>query len=192
MMCTNRAVGLVLLALLMAYPRAAPAGQVVPPSDKAPPQSAPIPVHSLDQLAGLSWMELEQLYRSAAPGTAPEGFARGRVVYPPEEPLAGVKAWSAGLFWRGKHFNASEGMLVNQWLGLRAIRARVSPGPSWLDGQPALILDYADTSRWWTDVRDEMREVSPGVYVGAMYLRRCPAPQLKLFFLLEAKTRNCP
>lgn len=192
MVSMNRRVDLVTLAFLIAFPRAASAGQGESATDLTLPQSTTTSVRSLDQLAGLSWGELEALYRSATPGNVPEGFARGRVVYPPGTPLSGVKAWSAGLLWQGKHFNSSEGMLINQWLGLRAIRARVSPGPSWLDGQPALILDYAETSWWWADVRDEMREVSPGLYVGAMYLRRCPEPQLKLLFLLEAKAPHCP
>jgi hypothetical protein len=81
-------------------------------------------------------------------------------------------------------------MLVNQWAGVRAIRASVCPGPSWLDGKPAIILDYSATSRVWSDVRDEMREVSPGLYLGAMYLRRCPEPRLKLYFVLQ--TCACP
>ncbi len=41
-------------------------------------------------------------------------------------------------------------------------------GESLLDGQPALILDYSK-SRLWPDVRDEEREVSPGLYLGIMY-----------------------
>ena len=131
---------LVLLALTLPQP-----GQARPDS------LADLPACSLEQLANLPWSELERIYRGAAPGTVPSGFARGRVVYPPETPLAGIKAGTASWFWRGKHFCATESTLVNQWLGLRAIRARTGTGPSWLDGRPALILDYADTSWWWRD-----------------------------------------
>lgn len=151
----------------------------------AAPAQVP-PVCCLDQLACLSWCELEQLYRQAHPGPIPDGFARGRVFYPPCEPHGQRKEATAGVFWRGKHFSACDGTLVNQWLGLKAIRARVYVGPSWLDGHPALILDYCGTSHLWADVRDEMREVAPGLYLGAMYLRRCPGPHLKLFFALQA------
>jgi hypothetical protein len=150
------------------------------------PEGGPPPICSLEQLACLPWCELEQLYRHAAPGAMPDGFARGRVVYPPCEPRGHAKARTAAMFWHGKHFFPCDSTLINQWLGVRAIRARVYPGPSWLDGRPALILDYCGTSHLWADVRDEMREVAPGLYVGAMYLRRCPEPHLKLFFLLEA------
>jgi hypothetical protein len=133
----------------------------------------------------LSWHDLECLYRQADPGRIPDGFVPGRVVYCPDAFLGKVKAGAARLVWKGKHFSAEEQSLVNQWCGLRAIRATVSYGTSWLDGKPAIILDYSDTSRVWSDVRDEMREVSPGVYIGAMYLRRCPEPRLKLFFILR-------
>jgi hypothetical protein len=149
------------------------------------------PACSLEQLAACPWPELERLYRQAAPGAIPNGFARGRVVYPACEPFGGAKAQAASLVWRGKHFCTTDGTLINQWLGVRAIRARVGYGPSWLDGRPAIILDYACTSRRWADVRDEMREVGPGVYLGAMYLRRCPEPRLKLFFILEAEPSEC-
>jgi hypothetical protein len=121
----------------------------------------------------------------------PHGFARGRVVYPCQDRLGNLKSRIARVLWRGKDFCATEQMLVNRWLGLRAIEATVSYGPSWLDGKPSLILDYSGTSRIWADVRDEMREVCPGVYVGAMYLRRCPQPKLKVFFILQAACPCC-
>jgi hypothetical protein len=149
------------------------------------------PACSLEQLAAMPWSELEGLYGQAAPGAIPDGFARGRVVYPPGERLGGAKAHAAGLLWHGKHFCAADGTLVNQWLGVRAIRARVCYGPSWLDGRPSIILDYSETSRRWADVRDEMREVAPGLYVGAMYLRRYPEPRLKLLFVLELEPGGC-
>jgi hypothetical protein len=144
----------------------------------------------LEQLASLPWCELERLYRQAEPGTIPEGFARGRVRYCPEKRFAGARARVAGALWRGKHFCADDATLINQWLGIKAIRARVGYGPSWLDGKTSIILDYQGESRVWSDVRDEMRQVAPGLYLGAMYLRRCPEPSLKLFFCLEAQC--CP
>jgi hypothetical protein len=136
-------------------------------------------------LTRMSWVELECIYREAEPGRIPNGFARGRVVYCPNAFLAGAKSSASHVLWQGKYFCAEEGTLVNQWLGVRAIHATVAHGTSWCDGKPAIILDYSGTSRVWSDVRDEMREISPGVYLGAMYLRRCPEPRLKLYFVLR-------
>jgi hypothetical protein len=111
---------------------------------------------------------------------------RGRTIYPPHRALAEARGRIANTFWKGKHFFPECNTLVNQWLVGRALCARTSLGESWLDGRPAQVLDYADTAWLWRDVRDEMREVAPGLYVGAMYLRRCPEPRLKLMFVLEA------
>ena len=83
--------------------------------------------------------------------------------------------------------SAAPAALINQFRGLRFIRANVALGDSWLDGRPAHVLDYQKTSLIWNDVRDEAREVSPGVYLGAMYLRRCPEPRLKVMFVLETE-----
>jgi len=159
--------------------------------DQAAAGSRPsAPVQCLDQLAALSCCELEELYRQSAAGTIPNGFARGRVVYCCDKRFAAARSRMSRTLWHGKHFCAEDGTLVNQWLGVKAIHARVSYGPGWLDGKPSIILDYAGESRVWADARDEMREVAPGLYVGAMYVRRCPEPKLKLFFCLEAQ--SCP
>jgi hypothetical protein len=143
------------------------------------------PVYRMEDLVHLSWADLDCIYRQAEPGGIPHGFAQGRVVYCPDAFLAGPKSGLTHVLWRGKYFCPEEGTLVNQWSGIRAIHATVSPGPSWLDGKPDIILDYSATSRIWSDVRDEMREISPGIYLGAMYLRRCPEPRLKLYFVLK-------
>ncbi len=131
--------------------------------------------------------ELEQIYRQAKCGNIPVGFARGRIVLCPNEPFAAAKSRTAELLWQGKHFCA-DGSLINQWLGVRAIRAKVDYGPSWIDGGNSIIMDYQGTSRVWNDVRDEMREVAPGLYLGAMYRRGYPQPKFKLFFVLQIES----
>jgi hypothetical protein len=141
---------------------------------------------SLRQLARWDWHRLEELYRQSDAGPVPVGFARGRAIYPPDRPLHGLNAVTTRLLWRGKDFDPDGGALVNRWLGFEAIRARVYLGPSWLDGKPSIVMDYCGTSRVWRDVRDELREVAPGLYLGIMYRRRCPRPQFRMFFALEA------
>jgi len=143
------------------------------------------PVYTLNDLSNRSWCELEGIYRSAVPGAAPCGFYRGHVVFRPHDFLAGPRSAITNYSWQGKHFENNT--LINQFRGVRMIRANVAPGESWLDGRPAHILDYQKTSLLWFDVRDETREVSPGVYVGAMYLRRFHEPKLKVLFILEAE-----
>src|SRR5947209_2146509 len=104
--------------------------------------SCPGPALTLDRLALVSRAELEQLYAQSEPGTIPEGFLRGRPIYCPDTRLAGAKSKMTGAVWRGKVFDPCEGILVNQWRGLRAIRAEVGYGVSWADGRPSIVMDY--------------------------------------------------
>jgi hypothetical protein len=53
--------------------------------------------------------------------------------------------------------------------GLNAIIAKVYKGESWLDGKECIVLDYSDTSLVAQWIRDEIREISPGIYLGKVY-----------------------
>src|SRR5262245_48187211 len=141
---------------------------------------------SLEELAHLSYADLEQLYRTAQPGAIPCGYTSGRAIYCPDKALSKVRSKITRLVWHGKDFHA-DGTLVNQWSGVKAIRARVDYGTSWLDGGPSIIMDYRGMSRVWSDVRDELREVAPGLYLGAMYRCRGAEPKCIMYFALEAK-----
>jgi hypothetical protein len=157
-------------------------------------QTAPAanPTLSLEQLTCMSWEDLEQIYRQAVAGTIPAGYARGRAIYCPGAFLSPARSKITKTIWHGKLFCPADSTLVNQWcLGIRAIRARVASGPSWLDGEPAIIMDYCGMSHVWNEVRDEIREVAPGLYLGVMYRRKAAQPQRKMFFALEL-TPPCP
>jgi len=150
------------------------------------PPPANGPALSLDYLVHMSRCDLERLYRQAPPGTVAEGYARGRAIRWPGTTLTAPMSRATRLLWRGKIFHNSEGRLVNQWCcGIRAITARVDYGPSWLDGQPSIIMDYSQTSHVWSNVRDEIREVAPGLFLGIMYHRKCPEPKFVMYFALE-------
>jgi hypothetical protein len=73
--------------------------------------------------------------------------------------------------WQGKVFDAKAGLLRNHILplGLKAIIARVFKGPSLLDGKECIVLDYSETSLVASHVRDEIREIEPGFYLGKVY-----------------------
>lgn len=142
----------------------------------------------MDRLARMSWPELEALYRAAPAGAIPQGYLRGRAIYCSDSRFAGVQSRVSRAFWHGKVFDSDSETLVNQWCGFRAVRAAVSYGPSWLDGGTSIIMDYRSMSRIWSDVRDEVREVAPGLYLGRMVRRTACGPQFKLYFALEA----CP
>ena len=143
--------------------------------------------YCFDELVRMNWCQLEGIYRQATPGRAPSGFAQGRTIFCSDAPLAGVKNNMSQLMWKGKHFCAEDSTLVNQWCGIKAIHAHVYEGTSWLDGKPAVIFDYRGTSKIWAHMRDETREIAPGLWLGMMHEDRCPEPKLKLFFVLKGQ-----
>jgi hypothetical protein len=162
----------------------------LPVAAQEPAPCLPEPL-SLERLACMSWPELEALYRQAPPGVLPGGYARGRAVYGGDTKFIGPRSKMTRCLWHGKHINVTDCTLINQWLGIKAVKARVSYGTSWLDGQPSIIMDYRDTSWVWRDVRDEVREVAPGLYVGLMFRCRCEEPKLSMYFVLD-KPPGCP
>ena len=147
---------------------------------------SPAPVATLEDLARLSAPQLEALYRQSPPGPVPPGKVRGLALYPDARfPLAKSKA--ARVAWQGKVFSPETGTAVNRFFGLRAIKGKVYAGSSWLDGAPAMILDYEGTSRIYGNYRDEIRQVAPGLYLGLMYDRTTSPPGFKMYFAFDSR-----
>lgn len=127
---------------------------------------------SVDDLTSMSQQQLDDAFRNSAPGEMPDGDAIGTAVVAPgtqiESPVQYLAHWLA---WRGKVVYRARGYLVNKVspLELHLFKARVYVAPSWFDGAPAIILDYSKTSLLASKVRDEIREVSPGVYLGIVF-----------------------
>jgi hypothetical protein len=155
----------------------------------APLSARESPILSLDQLAHMTWPELERLYREADAGAIPQGYAAGKAIYNPCSPFAGLHSRVTGALWHGKVFDNTDCSLVNQWAGFRAIHARVAYGPSCLDGKNSIVMDYGETSLVWADVRDEVREVAPGLYLGRMVRRKKCGLEFQFFFVLQACCR---
>ena len=124
------------------------------------------------------------LYRGGTPATIAPGPIRGVVLSRTGTSLAGPLARGGRAIWQGKVFRP-DCTAVNRFFGMRMVEGRLSQGPSWHDGQPALILDYEHTSRIYGKYRDEIREVAPGLYLGLMYDRTTSPPTFVRFFALE-------
>ncbi|GEK46385.1 hypothetical protein HPA02_06680 [Bisbaumannia pacifica] len=128
---------------------------------------------------GLSRERLDDLYRQAAPGPMPRGETRGTPIVT-GSPFARAYARFARLFaWQGKVFDmfaedGSAGVLVNKVtpFGLSFVVAKVYRGESWMDGKATIVIDYSSTSFFFRAVRDEIREVAPGIYLGKVWLGR--------------------
>ncbi len=139
----------------------------------------------MSDLVRMPKSELEALYLASPPASAPSGFVPGRAIKNPGSRFTVANARATRLVWQGKIFR-DDGTMINRLFGgAKAIPADVYHGESLIDGQPSLILDYSG-SKLWPDVRDEIREVEPGLYLGVMYKGR-PNAQQKMFFTLDAR-----
>ncbi|MDQ0850507.1 hypothetical protein QFZ65_002445 [Arthrobacter sp. B3I9] len=116
--------------------------------------------------------ELDDLFRRSPAGRIPVGDGEGTFIIAPASPVAAAAASLARrVAWQGKIFDSGTGTLRNKVgpLGTPAIAAKVYYGPSRFDANEAIILDYSGTSRVARWIRDEIREVAPGVFLGMVY-----------------------
>ena len=124
------------------------------------------------QLLKMSQRELDALFSAHDAGPIPDGEAKGTAIIAPGTAGSEKIAELINIFgWQGKVFDAKAGLLQNHILatGLKAIIARVYKGPSLLDGKECIVLDYSDTSLVASHVRDEIRQIEPGFYLGKVY-----------------------
>ncbi len=162
-------------------------------------------VRTLDDLARLGARELRELY---AAGSVPDSIAAldgdlvGRMLAVVRldrgAPLRVIAAGArARLFpWAGKSFHADNettGMGINR-VKLAGTR-RLFPfatrvGPSVLDDEPAIILDYDQPENPMPIrmIHDEVREVAPKIFLGPAAVKRSKGrPVVVLWFALHAE-----
>ena len=165
--------GFAAAAVLAAVPEASAGDNAV---------SSPAP-QTMQQLVRMPAADLSALYAMSPAAPVPSGFVPGRAIKNPGSWTTVANARATRLVWQGKIFR--DGTMINRFGPVKAIPADVYVGESWVDGRPALIFDYG-RSKLWPDVRDEVREVSPGLYLGIMYKGKAQ-PEQKMFFTLDAR-----
>ena len=156
---------------------------------------------NLAALRSMSYEELDALYRR---GKRPaklsdlDGDGKGAMLAwrsPRTGPLAALLKSlgdSTGFPWRGKTFRAHNGsgeginrvslFGKRQWFPF-ATRFDASI----LDGQPTFVLDYGSPKNppLIRSIVDELREVSPGLYMGPAALKIGGRPRHVLFFAVS-------
>lgn len=128
--------------------------------------------YDIPQLLAMSQQQLDDLFRASPSGDIPNGSAKGTAIIAPGTKFSKPIAEVINIFgWQGKTFDAAKGLLKNKILafGVEAIVAKVYKGPSWLDGKECIVLDYSDTSLVAHYIRDEIRLIGPGFYLGKVY-----------------------
>lgn len=124
------------------------------------------------QLLQTSQTDLDALFSSVESGSIPDGQANGTVIIAPGTRFSDKIAKMFNIFvWQGKVFDSQAGMLFNRILpiGIIAVCARVYKGPSWLDGKECIVIDYSESSPAAHWIRDEIRQIQPGLYLGKVY-----------------------
>lgn len=142
------------------------------------------------ELRSMSRRELDDLFRASPAGTVPVGRSRGTALILPGtilDPL--LRGLVRLLVWRGKQFRAEED---RHWLknlisplSIELFRAEVYPDESWFADGQAVILDYSDSSFLVRMIRDEIRQVGEGLYLGQVFLWK----KRVILFMLEFPAR---
>jgi hypothetical protein len=133
---------------------------------------AATPIRNPQAFLKMSGAELDDIFRQSPAGTLPDGEGEGTAIIAPGTAISDEIARFVHLFtWKGKVFDAAKGELRNKILplGHKAIVARVYKDKSWFDKNECIVLDYSKTSLLAKWIRDEIREVSPGIYLGIVY-----------------------
>ncbi|HEX5415004.1 MAG TPA: hypothetical protein VFZ25_05005 [Chloroflexota bacterium] len=127
---------------------------------------------SATELERMTQEQLDELFRSSPAGEIPRGEGRGTVILAPGTEITDIAAQLIHLIaWQGKVFDPDQGELRNEILpiGLKAVIAKVYKSASWFDGKESIVLDYSHTSLIAHWIRDEIRQVAPGLYLGIVY-----------------------
>lgn len=131
------------------------------------------------RLPSMRGSQLDELFANSAAGEIPAGRGSGQALMATgtfaARPLVAITRLLA---WKGKQFDGPSHTLRNliSPFGFETITADVYVDASLFDGHPCIVLDYSKTSRVAGWVRDEIREFSPGMYIGLVYAgtRRLP------------------
>lgn len=124
----------------------------------------------------LSREELDEIYRKAKAGEIPRGDTQGTAIVAGSLFSKSIAAFARMFAWQGKVFDifasdGESGILVNKItpFSLTFIVAKVYRDASWMDGKETIVIDYSKTSFFAKVIRDEIREVEPGVYLGKVW-----------------------
>jgi len=131
-----------------------------------------------EEALALSAAQLDELFGSSPVGPIPRGRGAGTALAAPATRWSRPFARAAALFWRGKRFEPVQDQLQNLLtrFEFRLFRARVREEPSLVDGRPCIVLDYSKSSPLVRLVRDEIRQVGTGNYLGIVFVAKHRIP----------------
>jgi hypothetical protein len=141
--------------------------------------------YAVADLLKMSSSDLDALFTASPPGPIPNGESNGTAIIAPGTVYSVEIATLVNYFaWQGKVFDATAGLLKNRVgpTGFNAIIAKVYVDNSWVDGKPCIVLDYSQTSVVAQWIRDEIRMIEPGIYLGVVYWNKAKLIHFALQF----------
>jgi hypothetical protein len=141
--------------------------------------------YTREKLLSLSGQELDNLFSVSSAGDIPNGEGQGTAILAPGTSFSSEIATLIDIFgWQGKNFDAARGVLTNRIsaFGINAIVAEVYKSTSWFDNKECIVLDYSKTSSVAKHIRDEIRQVEPGAYLGMVYWDKASTIHFSLHF----------
>ena len=127
----------------------------------------------ISQWLEMSRAELDEVYKNAKAGNVPRGDTQGTAIVAGSRMAKVLAKLMRLVAWKGKVFDmfaegGEKGVLVNKIspFGMKLIVAKVYRDASWMDNRETIVIDYAKTSLMARKIRDEIREVEPGVWLG--------------------------
>jgi hypothetical protein len=146
-------------------------------------------LHNLRQMTAA---QLDELFSHSRVGDLPDGRMDGTVLLaagrgPESAPVARL---IDRYIWHGKTFDAARGVLYNRFPTTHAFSATMLIGPSLYDQADCIVLDYTESPA--SHVRDELRQVTPGIYLGKAYQRRHALVHFALSQDVRKTTKRVP
>jgi hypothetical protein len=141
--------------------------------------------YAQSQLLAMSQSDLDALFSNSSSGDIPDGEAEGTAIIAPGTVYSSEIASLINIFvWQGKTFDSAHGTLRNRILpfGLNAIVAEVYKAPSLFDNKECLVLDYSKTSLVAEHIRDEIRQIGVGSFLGLVYWDKAKSIHFALQF----------
>jgi hypothetical protein len=146
---------------------------------------------TLEQLQKMSIEQLTDIFTQAELNNPLVGVARGRLLAVTDERMPRLKVRMANSFWRGKDAQ-EDGHFVNRWIGgIHWLSSEYVIGPSWIDGKPAMLIEYPPGTPLFANMHDELREICSGLYMGPIF-DRCPCPKLRGFLGVQLEPDKPP
>ena len=106
-------------------------------------------------------------------GEIPKGEGKGTAIIAPGTDVSQRdRRFRESLHLEGQSVRSGKGEFAEQDSAFRssnAIMAKVYKDKSWFDEKECIVLDYSKTSLVAQWIRDEIREVAPGIYLGKVY-----------------------